>query len=174
MVVMITLGYVSGYMPFAGYNYGAEKYRRMISALKFTILSGTGLCLIMLIPFLWLASAYMRIFTSDSEIIETGCMFLRGYAWVVPGMALQTSLMCTFQAVGAAGRATLLNLGKQVLFCIPFLWLFNRWWGLTGLVYAQTGADLCTTVLAVLLAIPMIHGLNTRQKQEDSHAQKTD
>lgn len=166
MVVMITLGYVSGYMPFAGYNYGAKKYKRMLSSLKFTILSGTGLCLVMLVPFVWLAAAYMRIFTSDSEIIEVGCMFLRGYAWVVPGMALQTALMCTFQAVGAAGRATLLNLGKQVLFCIPFLWLFNRLWGLKGLVYAQTGADICTTLLAVLLAIPMIHGLNKQQKQE--------
>lgn len=166
MVVMITLGYVSGYMPFAGYNYGAKKYKRMLSSLKFTILSGTGLCLVMLVPFVWLAAAYMCIFTSDSEIIEVGCMFLRGYAWVVPGMALQTALMCTFQAVGAAGRATLLNLGKQVLFCIPFLWLFNRLWGLKGLVYAQTGADICTTLLAVLLAIPMIHGLNKQQKQE--------
>lgn len=166
MVVMITLGYVSGYMPFAGYNYGARKYKRMLLALWFTILSGTGLCLIMLIPFIWLAPAYMRIFTSDNKIIEVGCMFLRGYAWVVPGMALQMALMCTFQSVGAAGRATLLNLGKQLLFCIPFLWLFNRWWGLSGLVYAQTGADICTTVLAVLLAIPMLRWLNKQQKQE--------
>lgn len=174
MVVMITLGYVSGYMPFAGYNYGAKKYRRMLSALKFTILSGTALCLIMLVPFVWLAAAYMRIFTSDSEIIEVGCMFLRGYAWVVPGMALQTALMCTFQAVGAAVRATLLNLGKQVLFCIPFLWLFNRLWGLKGLVYAQTGADICTTALAVLLAIPMIHDLNKQQKQKGLQEQNAD
>ncbi len=173
MVVMITLGYVSGYMPFAGYNYGAKKYRRMLSALRFTILSGTALCLVMLIPFLWLAPAYMRIFTSENEIIEVGCMFLRGYAWVVPGMALQTALMCTFQSVGAAGRATLLNLGKQLLFCIPFLWLFNRWWGLKGLVYAQTAADLCTTVLAVLLAIPMVHWLSKRQKQEGFQEQNT-
>lgn len=174
MVVMITLGYVSGYMPFAGYNYGAKKYRRMLSALKFTILSGTALCLIMLVPFVWLAAAYMRIFTSDSEIIEVGCMFLRGYAWVVPGMALQTALMCTFQALGAAVRATLLNLGKQVLFCIPFLWLFNRLWGLKGLVYAQTGADICTTALAVLLAIPMIHDLNKQQKQKGLQEQNAD
>lgn len=173
MVVMITLGYVSGYMPFSGYNYGAKKYKRMLSALKFTILSGTGLCLIMLIPFIWLAPAYMRIFTSDSEIIEVGCMFLRGYAWVVPGMALQMTLMCTFQSVGAAGRATLLNLGKQLLFCIPFLWLFNRWWGLSGLVYAQTGADICTTILAVLLAIPMIRWLSKQQKQDDLQEQNS-
>lgn len=171
MVVMITLGYVSGYMPFAGYNYGAKKYRRMLSALKFTIMSGTGICLVMLIPFLWLAPAYMRMFTSEKEIIQVGCLFLRGYAWVVPGMALQTALMCTFQAVGAAGRATLLNLGKQLLFCIPFLWLFNRWWGLKGLVYAQTGADLCTTALAVLLAIPMIHWLGKQQKLESPQEQ---
>lgn len=171
MVFMITLGYVSGYMPFSGYNYGAKKYRRMLSALKFTIVSGTGLCLIMLIPFIWLAPAYMRIFTSDDQIIEMGCMFLRGYAWVVPGMALQTTLMCTFQSVCAVIRATLLNLGRQILFCIPVLWLFNRLWGLNSLVYAQTGANIYTTVLAILLAIPMIRWLHQQQKQENLQEQ---
>ncbi len=45
-----------------------------------------------------------------------------------------------------------------------FLYLFNHLWGLTGLLYAQTGSDICTTILAILLAIPMLRGLN---KQEE-------
>lgn len=45
IVFMITVGYVSGYMPFARYNYSAKRIKRMLSALKFTILSGcTGFC----------------------------------------------------------------------------------------------------------------------------------
>ena len=51
MVYMITVGYVSGYMPFAGYNYGARNIKRMVSALKFTIISGTILCLVQVYPF---------------------------------------------------------------------------------------------------------------------------
>lgn len=112
MVFMITVGYVSGYMPFAGYNYGAGKIKRMLSALKFTILSGTCLCLVLLLPFLGLAPAFVKAFTSNGQIIEVGVAFLRAYAWVVPFMAVQMSMMCTFQATGDAVRAMLVNLGR--------------------------------------------------------------
>ncbi|MCI8646312.1 MAG: MATE family efflux transporter [Firmicutes bacterium] len=160
MVFMITVGYVSGYMPFAGYNYGAKKMKRMLSALKFTIFSGTVLCLILLIPFLWFAPAFVKAFTSDTQIIEVGVAFLRAYAWVVPFMALQMAMMCTFQATGSAVCAMMVNLGRQCLFTIPFLYLFHHLWGLTGLMYAQTGADMCTTLLGVLIGIPLLRRLH--------------
>lgn len=159
MVYMIVMGYVSGYMPFAGYNYGAKNMRRMISALKFTILSGTILCLVLLIPFVFMASLFMQAFTSDVQIVECGILFLKAYAWVVPIMALQMSMMATFQATGNAVRAMTISLGRQLLFNIPFLFLFNWLWGLRGLMYAQVGADLCTTLLSVLIGIPLLRKL---------------
>lgn len=159
MVYMIVMGYVSGYMPFAGYNYGAKNMRRMISALKFTILSGTILCLVLLIPFVFMASLFMQAFTSDVRIVECGILFLKAYAWVVPIMALQMSMMATFQATGNAVRAMTISLGRQILFNIPFLFLFNWLWGLRGLMYAQVGADLCTTLLSVLIGIPLLRKL---------------
>ncbi len=165
MVYMITVGYVSGYMPFAGYNYGAKNIKRMVSALKFTIISGTILCLVLLVPFIWLAPAFVKLFTSDVLIIETGISFLQAYAWVVPFMAIQMSIMCTFQATGYAIHAMLINLGRQCLFNIPFLYLFNHLWGLTGLLYAQTGADICTTLLALIIGIPVLHGLYATREQ---------
>ena len=167
MVFMITVGYVSGYMPFAGYNYGAGNDKRMLSALRFILLSGTCLCLVLLVPFLWLAPGFMRVFTSDTQIIEVGIRFLRAYAWVVPFMAVQMAMMCTFQAVGDALRAMLINLGRQLLFYIPFLYLFNRLWGLSGLIYAQTAADVCTTALALAVGIPLLHRLGMRQRAEE-------
>ena len=57
----------------------------------------------------------------------------------------------------------LLNLGRQLLFYIPFLYLFNHIWGLTGLLYAQTGADICVTILAVLIGLPLLRKLGKMQ-----------
>ena len=167
MVFMITIGYVTGYMPFAGYNYGAGKYRRMLSSMKFSLISGTGLCLVLLIPFLWLAPGFLRLFTSDPQIIDVGVRFLRAYAWVVPFMAVQMTVMCTFQAVGDGVRSMLINLGRQLLFYIPFLYLFNHLWGLTGLLYAQTGADICVTILAVLTGLPLLHKLSKTPEKDE-------
>lgn len=166
MVFMITMGYVSGYMPFAGYNFGSGNIKRLTAALKFTVLSGTGICLFLLIPFIWLAPAFLEAFTTEPQIIETGTAFLRAQAWAVPFMAIQLSMMSTFQATGQAIRATIVNLGRQCIFYIPFLYLFNYLWGLQGLLYAQMAADLCTTVTAVLIGVSLLHKLHKQNSSQ--------
>ena len=125
MEFMIIFGYVQGYVPLAGYNFGAGNVKRMINGLKFTIVTGTGICLLFLIPFTVLAPTYMGAFTTNREIIEIGTLFLHAQAWAVPIMAIQTSLMSTFQATGQAMRALVINLGRQCLFYLPFLYCKN-------------------------------------------------
>lgn len=154
MEFMIIFGYVQGYVPLAGYNFGAGNVKRMINGLKFTIVTGTGICLLFLIPFTVLAPTYMGAFTTNREIIEIGTLFLHAQAWAVPIMAIQTSLMSTFQATGQAMRALVINLGRQCLFYLPFLYLFNHLWGMNGLLHVQMASDLATTIVAVLIGYP--------------------
>ena len=159
MEVMIIFGYVQGYVPLAGYNFGAGNVKRMINGLKFTIVTGTGICLLFLIPFTVLAPTYMGAFTTNREIIEIGTLFLHAQAWAVPIMAIQTSLMSTFQATGQAMRALVINLGRQCLFYLPFLYLFNHLWGMNGLLHVQMASDLATTIVAVLIGYPFFKKL---------------
>lgn len=166
MVFMIVVGYVTGYMPFAGYNYGAGNFKRMLSALKFTMLSGTGICLVLLIPFVWLSPNFVGAFTTDAQIIDVGVRFLRAQAWAVPIMAVQTTMMVTFQATGEAIQAMTVNMGRQLLYNIPFLFLFSRLWGLNGLLHAQMAADYCTVITAVLIGIPLLRSLHQKSKQQ--------
>lgn len=159
MEFMIIFGYVQGYVPLAGYNFGAGNVKRMINGLKFTIVTGTGICLLFLIPFTVLAPTYMGAFTTNREIIEIGTLFLHAQAWAVPIMAIQTSLMSTFQATGQAMRALVINLGRQCLFYLPFLYLFNHLWGMNGLLHVQMVSDLATTIVAVLIGYPFFKKL---------------
>lgn len=166
MVAMIMTGYVSGYMPFAGYNFGAGNFKRMLSAFRFTVLTGTGLCVVLMIPCVWLAPAYMRAFTSVPEIIDVGIYYLHATAFAMPLFGLEFTLMSTFQAMGKAVPAMIVNLGRQCLFYIPFLYLFNHLWQLDGLLYAQTGADYLTTLTALLLGIPLLLKLYKERAEE--------
>ena len=166
MVFMIVVGYVTGYMPFAGYNYGAGNFKRMLSALKFTMLLGTGICLVLLVPFVWLSPNFVGAFTTDAQIIDVGVRFLRAQAWAVPIMAVQSTMMVTFQATGQAIRAMTVNMGRQLLYNIPFLFLFSRLWGLNGLLHAQMAADYCTVITAVLIGIPLLRSLHQKSKQQ--------
>lgn len=121
-----------------------------MKAFKFTLLSGTAVCPVLLIPCVWLALAYMRLFTSVPEVIDVGVRFLRATTVAVPILALQLTLMSIFQATGDAVKATIVSLGRQCLFYIPLLLLLNRIFGLDGLLFAQPAADLLTTSTALM------------------------
>ena len=166
MEFMIVFGYVQGYVPLAGYNYGSGDIRRLLSGLKFTMLTGTIICLLFLIPFTVLAPAYIGAFTTNREIIDIGTQFLHAQAWAVPIIAIQTSLMSTFQATGQAVRAMVINLGRQCLFYLPFLYVSNRLWGMSGILYAQMASDLATTALAILFGVPFLKKLLRQSKQK--------
>lgn len=98
----------------------------MFSSLKFIIISGIGLCFVLLIPYLWLSAAFVSAFTSDAQIIDAGVSFLWVYVWVVSFMAIQLSIMRTFLTTGDAVCAMSVNPGHQFLFDIPFPHLFNH------------------------------------------------
>ncbi len=119
-----------------------------------------------MIPFTILAPAYIKIFSSNEEIINIGVKFLTAQAWAVPFMGIQLSLMATFQATGQAFRALLVNMGRQFLFYVPYLYLFNYIWGLEGLLRVQMAADLSTTTLSVIIALHMIKGFYKKEKEE--------
>ena len=99
------------------------------------------------------------------EIIQVGMVFLFAQAWSVPVLGTQFIVMCTFQATGSAGRAMIVNLGRQSVFYIPLIFWFRSLWGLTGLIYSYMAADVVTTVAAVALAIPLLRRLRGEGKQ---------
>ncbi|WP_180951193.1 MATE family efflux transporter [Marasmitruncus massiliensis] len=173
MVVMIVIGYVTGYMPFAGYNYGARNTHRLIQAFKFTILSGTAACFAFLGLFLFCGPIFMRVFTSQQELIDLGLRIMHAQAWSIPLMAVQMTMMVTFQATGQAIKATIVNLGRQCLLYLPLLYLFNALWQLSGLMYAQCVADILTTVTAISLGIPFLKKLYMMDKSLQPAAAQT-
>lgn len=95
-------------------------------------------------------------FSTNSQIIAIGTQFLRVQAWAVPIMGVQTCIMTTFQATGQRVRALIVSLGRQCLFYIPVLYLFNTLWGLNGLLCVQMTSDWLTVIVAVTIAIPLL------------------
>ena len=166
MVYMVTVGYVSGYMPFAGYNIGARNIKRMMSGFKFTLITSTAGCLVLLVPYLLLSGPFVSAFTPDPDIIRTGTMFLNRWAFALPLLGIQLTMMCTFQATGKAVYALIVNLGRQCLYYIPLLYLLNSLFQLPGLMTAQPAADILTTITAVLLGINLLRKLHREDLAE--------
>ena len=63
------------------------------------------------------------------------------------------------------------QLGRQMLFYVPFLFLFNHLWGLTGLLHVQMASDLATTLVGVLIGAPMLYKLYQQAKEIPAYSE---
>lgn len=112
-------GITSGSQPVLGYNYGAKKYERVKTGIRFTAAIGIGYtvaawALVMIFP-----RALMSVFTSDSLMIRDGVDALQIYFFGFCFMSFQFTGQCAFQALGYAKRAIFFSLLRKVIIVTP-------------------------------------------------------
>jgi putative MATE family efflux protein len=146
--VMIVMGICQGMQPIAGYNYGAEKFDRLMRVLTLAIIAATvvmviGWALAMLFPY------YMaRIFTTDQELIAKSITGIRLNMLLFPIIGFQAVVTNFFQCIGKVRIAIFLSLSRQLLFLLPLIWILPMLWGLDGVWAALPTSDLIAAVVA--------------------------
>lgn len=165
MIVMISIGFAQGFQPFAGYNYGAKNYHRLIDAYKQTLAYGTILCFFFTLGFIFLAEPFMRAFSSSPAVIEAGVKMMHAQVWCIPVFALQMTNNVMFQATGQALKAMFVGLGRQLIFMLPLLFILNAYMGFDGFIYSQPIADIVTTIIAVFMAVPFLKMLHKNDRK---------
>jgi putative MATE family efflux protein len=151
----LVMNLAMGYMPFAGFNFGAKNIKRLSSGLKITVLYTTSLAVFFTIIFFFFGKNMMLLFIRDAQTIDTGSKLMRAFLIGMPLLGIQMTIMVTFQALGKPIHATIVNLGRQFLIYLPLLFLLNSLFGFTGFIYAQPISDIITTVVAVFLSISL-------------------
>ncbi|MDR2517296.1 MAG: MATE family efflux transporter [Spirochaetaceae bacterium] len=147
----LVLALAQGYQPFAGYNYGAKQFARLRKGFKLTALYATALCTASSVLFLFSGNALIRLFINDTATIEAGSAMLRVFVWGLPFIGLQITVMVTFQALGKPLAATVIMMGRQLLFYLPMLFILNGLFGFSGFIWAMPAADILTTGIALAL-----------------------
>jgi putative MATE family efflux protein len=165
MCIMLMIGMAQGYQPFAGYNYGARNFHRLISGLKTTMLYNSALACFFTLMFVLFGSSFIRAFTDDPDVIAAGTKILHAFCWGAPFIGMQMTLMTTFQATGKAVRAMLISLGRQCILYFPLLFILNAKFGFAGYIYAQPAADVLTTIAALLMSISFIRELRAKHDE---------
>lgn len=166
-VMMVTnvpvMGLIQGFLPIAGYNYGAQRPDRVRQVIRLATVSGSliavGLfAIVMLIPDLLL-----RAFTQEAELIEQAVPALRIVFLATPTLTLQLIGSAYFQAIGKPIPALLLALTKQGFCLIPLLLLLPIWYDLSGVWWSFPIADTLSALLsAIFLQHQMRHRLDAR------------
>ena len=168
MVFSFMLGFGQGFQPVAGYNYGAQKYRRVKQATIFTYVTGVCMMAVLgLLGFLF-APQLIRLFRrDDAQVIAIGTIAIRAQALALPLMPLATVMNMVFQVIGRSKKATLLSACRQGIFFLPFIVLLPVWLGLTGIEIAQALSDLCTLLLTIPFALLFLRELDEKTSETD-------
>ena len=131
-------GITSGSQPVISYNYGARRYDRVLSGIRFNTLIGAGYTLVAWLLVLLLPRLWFGIFSDDPAMTEAGVEALRIYFFGFVCMALQFAGQSAFTALGDAPHAILFSLLRKAIIVVPLTLLLPRLgFGVKGVFLAE-------------------------------------
>ena len=145
---------------FAGQNFGARQYDRVLRVLRLTIIgatcvTGAGFLMGELAPRLAVSA-----FTNDPELIRLAVEGMRIVFICFPIIGFQMVATNFFMSIGMAGKAIFLSLSRQLLFLMPGLIFLphifdvhTRWDGSWGVWCAMPLSDLMASAVAFFMLV---------------------
>ena len=144
------LGVTQGFLPIAGYNYGANNIERVKESIKTSILFGTGIAIIIFIAIMLFPTQLVSIFTEDKELLNSTPNALIVAFLATPVITTQLIGAAYFQAAGKALPALLLTLLKQGIFLIPLVYILPQFYGVNGVWMSFPIADISSTLVTYI------------------------
>lgn len=155
------LGFGQGFQPVCGFNYGAGLYARVREAFWFCVKLGTALLIVASAAGFVFAPQLVRLFSSDTAVLEQGATALRLQCISFPltaWFAMSTMLM---QTIGRVVPASFLSMARQGLFFIPLVialplcihYALPAVSPVLGVQLALPVADVLTSIVAIPVCI---------------------
>lgn len=161
------LGVMQGFLPIAGFNYGARKFDRVRLSINKAILYACILALFIFGIIQLFPGQIAGIFTKDSTVIENAPRAMHLVFLAIPIVGFQIIGSAYFQAIGKARPAFFLTLTRQGWFFIPLVLILPHFYGLLGVWLSFCCADvLATLTTAVFLNREVRLDLKPKEKWE--------
>ena len=141
------LGITQGFLPIAGYNYGANNHKRVKETIFISIKYAAILATIIYVVILIFTRQIVSVFTTDETVLAETPNALRWVFAASPIIAIQLIGAAYFQAAGKAKKALFLTLSKQGFFLIPLVLILPNFFGIFGAWIAFPISDVLSTII---------------------------
>ncbi|EAQ51439.1 C-5 cytosine-specific DNA methylase:Multi antimicrobial extrusion(MatE) protein [Leeuwenhoekiella blandensis MED217] len=141
------LGVTQGFLPIAGYNYGAENFTRVRESIKLALLYACGVAILIFIVIMAFPEAIVSVFTQDEAVLRDTPWAMRWVFAAIPIIGIQLIGSAYYQAIGKATPALLLTLTRQGFFFIPLVLILPKFFGELGVWISFPIADTLSTVV---------------------------
>ena len=166
VVTYVVFGFLKGFQPFAGYNYGSGRFDRLKKSIKLCMAWSTAFCVIAGIVLVVFAAPIVSLFGTDTEMLALAETALRLNAVLFTTFGFQMVYASLYLAIGKSLVGSVLSLSRQGIFFFPLVIALPHLFSLTGVIWVQPAADLFTTILTTFFAVRINHSLSAEISKE--------
>ena len=161
-VIMPASGISQGIQPIVGNNYGAGDYRRVMSTLYQASGLSVGITCVIWVAVMLFPRQILMAFGATEEMLAIGIPGLRTNFCITPILGFVMLATTFFQSIAKPLPSIIITFLRQILFLIPFIYLFPALWGINGIFAAQPVSDALALVLSL---IPVVRERNCMYRQ---------
>jgi len=155
----IVFGFLKGFQPFAGYNYGAKRFDRLKKAIHLCLIWSTAFGIAVALILVIFAEPIVSLFGTDAEMVKLASTALRLNAILFITFGYQMVYASLYLSIGKSLVGGLLSLSRQGIFFLPLIYILPRLFQLSGVIWVQPAADLLTITVTFIFAIKINRAL---------------
>ena len=152
-------GITQGTLPLIGYNYTSGNKKRMLEAIRTLFVFSLAVALFIAGLLYIVAAPVSRLFIVNSETVAFGCRFLRIICSASPMTTMTFFALTVFQATGKNRQPIVLSMLRKGTVDVPFMLLFNYFFGIRGVAWATPVAEIISLMVAAAMVVPYIRKL---------------
>ncbi|AQY52215.1 multidrug transporter MatE [Listeria weihenstephanensis] len=158
-MIMPINGVTQGMQPIVGFNYGSREYKRVVKAVKLSIVAATAMSLIAFAVVELFPDLLVSVFTTDQQLLRDGAHAVQIVLLAAPTIGFQIVCGGLYQALGRARISFVISLMRQIICLIPLLLILPNFWGLDGVWYAFPLADVAAFTVCLIIMLRTWRGL---------------
>ncbi|EOS78320.1 MATE efflux family protein [Dorea sp. 5-2] len=126
VMTLPVFGFTDGARPVLGYDYGAKRFERVRSGIRFMTVVGIGYTILAWIVVIISPRLLLSVFTNNREMLDAGQEALNLYFMGFCFMAFQFCGQSTFVALGRSKQAVFFSLLRKAIIVAPLTVLLPR------------------------------------------------
>lgn len=130
-------GVANACQPVLGYNYGAQKYDRVLQGIKFVTIAALSMMLILWVAITIFPEIFIRIFSNNQEVIVDGMRALRLYFFGFFMMSFQMTGQAVAVGLGKSKQAIFFSIFRKVIIVAPLTIILPMFIGIDGVFIAE-------------------------------------
>jgi len=146
-------GITQGFLPIAGYNFGAKNFKRVKEVIYLAIKYASFFATLVFLVLMIFPEEITKVFTSDADVIRETPAAMRWVFLATPIIAIQLIGAAYFQGIGKAKTGLILALLRQGILFVPLILILPLFFGEMGAWISFPISDFLATIITGVVLI---------------------